>query len=65
MKKFLSVQTNEDDTIKPNTINFIEEACILLKKLFKIMNNKLVMIPIHLLAFIGEVTQVPNPDRKA
>lgn len=59
MKKFLSTQTNEDLTPKPNSINFIDEACILLKKVFKIMNNKLVMIPNPILAFIGEVTQVP------
>ena len=59
MKRFLSSQTNEDGNVKPNSINFIEEACILLKKIFKIMNNKLVMIPNNLLAFIVEVTQVP------
>lgn len=59
MKKFLSSQINEDENLKPNSINFIDEACILLKKIFKIMNNKLVMIPNFLLAFIVEVTQVP------
>lgn len=59
MKKFLSMQINEGGEAKANTINFIVEACILLKKLFKIMNSKLVMIPNNILAFIGEITQVP------
>lgn len=53
------MQTNEDGATKTNTINFVEEACNLLKKLFKIMNSKLVMIPNNLLAFVGEITQVP------
>lgn len=53
MKKFLSTQINEDDTKKTNSVNFIEEACLLLRKLFKIMNSKIVNIPNNLLAFIG------------
>lgn len=53
MKKFLKMQINNDDKNKTNSINFIEEACGLLKKLFKVMNIKLVSIPNNLLAFIG------------
>lgn len=56
---FLSEQTNEDDKKKTNSINFIDEACHLLKKLFKVMNFKLVMLPNSLLGFLGEITQVP------
>ena len=59
MKKFLSEQINEDEIKKTNSINFIEEACGLLKKIFKVMNIKLVTIPNNLLAFIGEITQTP------
>ena len=59
MKKFLATQINLNEQPKANTINFIVEACNLLKKLFKIMNSKLVMIPNNILAFIGEITQVP------
>ena len=59
MKMFLSLQINEDKNKKTNSINFIDEACMLLKKLFKVMNYKLVMLPGSLLGFIGEITQVP------
>lgn len=59
MKQFLSTQTNEDNTKKINSVNFIDEACLLLRKFFKIMNNKVVNIPNYLLAFIGEITQLP------
>lgn len=53
MKKFLSVQINSDDNKKTNSANFIEEACLLLRKFFKIMNSKVVNIPSYLLAFLG------------
>ena len=59
MKMFLFEQTNYDDNKKTNSINFIDEASLLLKKLFKVMNHKLVMLPGSLLGFIGEITQVP------
>lgn len=59
MKKFLTEQINDDGSKKRNSINFIDEACLLLKKLFKVMNHKLVMLPKNLLDFIGEITQVP------
>lgn len=38
MKKFLYAQINEDLNKKTNSVNFIEEACLLLRKFFKIMN---------------------------
>lgn len=53
MKRFLSSQTNDDESKKINTVNFIEEACLLLRKFFKIMNNRVVGIPSFLLAFIN------------
>lgn len=64
MKQFLSTQTNEDNNKKENSVNFIEEACLLLRKFFKIMNNKVVTIPEYLLAFIGEITQLPCLDNQ-
>lgn len=64
MKRFLSSQTNDDESKKINTVNFIEEACLLLRKFFKIMNNKVVGIPGYLLAFIGEITQLPCLDNQ-
>jgi len=64
MKRFLSTQINDDDCKKTNSVNFIEEACLLLRKFFKIMNNKVVSIPNNLLAFIGEITQLPCLDNQ-
>lgn len=53
MKNFLLTQTNDDDSKKTNTINFVSETCLLSRKLFKIMNNKVVGIPSSLLDFIN------------
>lgn len=49
MKKFLWTQTNKDGGEKLNTFNFIEKACFILKRLFKIMNANVVKIPISAL----------------
>ena len=66
MKNFLLVQTNkitdneeEIESKKTNSINFVAETCLLLRKFFKIMNNKVVGIPLSLLDFINEITQIP------
>lgn len=59
MKKFLYEQINLDENRKTNSVNFIEEACLLLRKFFKIMNSKIVNVNDFLLAFIGEITQLP------
>jgi hypothetical protein len=59
MKKFLLEQINEDEQKKTNSINFIEEATLLLRKKFKIMNDNVVRIPPCILDFINEITQIP------
>lgn len=59
MKKFLTEQINSDENPKTNSINFIEETCLILRKIFKVMNNKMVVIPGSILAFLGEITQLP------
>lgn len=61
MKKFLLAQTNdvEGTQKKTNSINFIETTSLLLRKLFKVMNDKIVGIPATLLDFINEITQLP------
>lgn len=55
MKKFLLSQTNdlEGTQKKTNSINFIETTTLLLRKLFKVMNDKVVNIPQTLLDFIN------------
>lgn len=53
MKAFLLHQQ------KTNSVNFIETTSLLLRKLFKIMNDKVVGIPATLLDFINEITQLP------
>jgi inositol 1,4,5-triphosphate receptor type 1/inositol 1,4,5-triphosphate receptor type 3 len=66
MKKFLLAQTNdaEGQVKKTNSINFIETTTLLLRKLFKIMNDKVVGIPQTLLDFINEITQLPCIDNQ-
>lgn len=66
MKRFLLEQYNdlEGTQRKTNTINFIEVTTLLLRKLFKIMNNKVVGIPQTLLEFINEITQLPCIDNQ-
>lgn len=64
MKKFLYAQINQDEAKKTNSVNFIEEACLLLRKFFKIMNCKIVAVPDFLLAFLGEITQLPCLDNQ-
>ena len=59
MKKFLLEQINDDSQKKTNSINFIEEATLLLRKKFKIMNENVVNIPPCILDFINEITQIP------
>lgn len=55
MKNFLLNQTNDEEgkIKKTNSINFIETTTLLLRKLFKIMNDKVVNIPQTLLDFIN------------
>ena len=52
-------QTNANKERKTNNVNFIETTSFLLRKLFKVMNDKLVAIPATLLDFINEITQLP------
>jgi hypothetical protein len=61
MKNFLLAQTNDKERKqrKTTSINFIETTTLLLRKLFKIMNDKVVNIPQTLLDFINEITQLP------
>ena len=62
MKKFLLKQQNEDGSDKLMIINFIQEACVLLRQFFKIMSIKVVDIPPSILNFINEITQIPCLD---
>ena len=59
MKHFLQEQINDDTLKKTNSINFIDEGTLLLRKLFKVMNDKIVTIPPCILDFINEITQMP------
>ena len=53
MKDFLLVQINTNQKPKTNNVNFIETTSFLLRKIFKVMNDKLVGIPPTLLDFIN------------
>lgn len=62
LKKFLLKQWNEDKKDKLVIVNFIQEACQLLRQFFKIMSIKIVNIPPSILDFINEITQIPCLD---
>ena len=62
MKLFLLHQSNEDGSDTLVMINFVQEACQLLRQLFKIMSIKVVNIPPSILNFINEITQIPCLD---
>ena len=55
MKRFLLAQSNDLEGLvrKTNSVNFIETTSLLLRKLFKIMNDNVVGIPKTLLDFIN------------
>jgi inositol 1,4,5-triphosphate receptor type 1/inositol 1,4,5-triphosphate receptor type 3 len=53
MKKFLLKQHNEDGSDKLLVINFVQEACILMRQFFKIMSIKIVNIPPSILNFVS------------
>jgi hypothetical protein len=59
MKKFIRLQRDEDGSERPNSINFIEKTTLLLRRFFKIMNVNILAIPLFLLDFVNEVTQLP------
>lgn len=44
--------------------NFIETACVLLRKLFKILSKKISEVPLPILDFINETTQIPCLDNQ-
>ncbi|KAM3129578.1 hypothetical protein pb186bvf_018329 [Paramecium bursaria] len=59
MKNFIRQQIDVDNTIKINTINFIEIATSQLRVFFKIINNNLLDTLLFILDFIIEIIQVP------
>ena len=44
--------------------NFIETACLLLRKFFKILSKKISKLPLPILDFINETTQIPCLDNQ-
>lgn len=46
------------------SINFIETACLLLRKFFKILSKKICELPLTILDFINETTQIPCLDNQ-
>jgi len=59
MKQFIRLQRNENGQDRSNSINFIEKTTLLLRRFFKIMNVNILAIPLFLLDFVNEVTQLP------
>ena len=59
MKNFISLQTDTDDTVKLNSINFIEFTTNQLRIFLKIMNKAITLIPSFMLDFLVEVIQLP------
>lgn len=64
MKKFIRLQCDENGQPRANSINFIEKTTLLLRRFFKIMNVNILAIPLFLLDFVNEVTQLPCVDNQ-
>ncbi len=63
-KNYIRTQRNTDESVKLNSINFIDVATGELRKLYKILSKPIVGIPLFLLDFILEVTQIPVKDNQ-
>jgi inositol 1,4,5-triphosphate receptor type 1/inositol 1,4,5-triphosphate receptor type 3 len=59
MKRFIRQQTDEDDSIKLNSINFIEFTIMQLRLFLKILSKAVIQIPSFILDFIIEIIQLP------
>jgi hypothetical protein len=60
----LKQQRDDDGLERANSINFIEKTTLLLRRFFKIMNVNILGIPLFLLDFVNEVTQLPCVDNQ-
>jgi hypothetical protein len=58
-KHFIREQKTKEGTKKLNSINFIQLATNELRQMFKIYCNETMNIPIFIMDFINEVTQIP------
>ena len=58
-KNFIREQKTKEGTKKLNSINFIQLATNELRQMFKVFCNETMEIPIFIMDFINEVTQIP------
>ena len=59
LKNFIRVQSDQDDTIKLNSMNLIEFTTSQLRIFLKILNKNITNIPNFMLDFLIEVIQLP------
>lgn len=59
MKNYIRGQVDADGKIKTANFDFIEITNVELRRLFKILDNELVELPLSLIDFLNEVTQLP------
>ena len=64
MKDFIRNQVNEEGRVKSNSIDLIEITNIEIRRLFKTLNKRIIALPLSLIYFIYEVTQVPCIDNQ-
>jgi|JI6StandDraft_1071083.scaffolds.fasta_scaffold25146_2 inositol 1,4,5-triphosphate receptor type 3 len=59
MKNYIRTQVDSDGRVKTTNFDFIEITNVELRRLFKILDNELVELPLSLIDFLNEVTQLP------
>lgn len=64
MKNFIRNQVNEEGKVKSNSIDFIDITNIEIRRLFKTLNKRIIALPLSLIYFIYEVTQLPCIDNQ-
>jgi hypothetical protein len=64
MKNFIRTQVANDGRVKINSIDYIEITNVELRRLFKILDASLVHLPLSLIHFLNEVTQLPCIDNQ-
>jgi hypothetical protein len=58
------MQVDAEGKVKANNLDFIEITNVELRRLFKILDQRLVKLPLSLIDFLNEVTQLPCVDNQ-
>lgn len=64
MKNYIRMQLDSDGKVKSTNFDFIEITNVELRRLFKILGRSLAELPLSLIYFLNEVTQLPCIDNQ-